>query len=252
MNSNRKPHKATQRPIANLPIILIAYCVLFYQSQTAKRFGLALTVTIAPLLLAAYNGSSNNTTHVVTSTPIASSACEYTCDVAISDDLIRRAIGHAEGTLTVTGEETWAYNGHTDPGNQVWNRGAFSYQHEANSPQDADQKQLARLRRQEQQLRQQAAALNLTLSREEWLNALDLANQAPAAALESGGYMDRLAESRHLFTDQQKAITWARTWSYWDLNLQAWNAPGLGNTELSIWADQARRQKAIAMVVLHE
>jgi hypothetical protein len=212
--------------------------------------GLALTVIIAPLLLAAYNRSSNNPEHVVTSAPIVNSACKHSCDVAITDDLIRRAIGHAEGTLTVTGKETWAYNGHTDPGNQVWNQGAFSYQHEANSPQDADQKQLARLRRQEQQLQQQAEALNLTLSLEEWLNALDLANQAPAAALESGGYMDRLAESRHLFTDQQKAITWARTWSYWDLNLQAWNAPGLGNTELSIWADQARRQEAIAAAVV--
>src|SRR5579883_982546 len=78
-----------------------------------------------------------------------------------SDSLVARTVGHAEGTRTADGHKTRAYYGHTDPGNGVWNLGSFSYQHAASSPEDADAKQLARLKRQRDALRQRAAAARL-------------------------------------------------------------------------------------------
>ena len=59
-----------------------------------------------------------------------------------SDSLVARAVGSAEGTRTAEGGYTAAYYGHVDPGNHKWNLGSFSYQHGANSPTEADAKQL--------------------------------------------------------------------------------------------------------------
>ena len=100
----------------------------------------------------------------------------------------------AEGTRTPSGQPTHAYYGHTDPGNGVWNMGTFSYQHGASSPKEADSKQLKRLQKQGKTLEQQATQADLSMSLGEVLNALDLANQSPRAALERGGYIDRLAQ----------------------------------------------------------
>lgn len=120
---------------------------------------------------------------------------------AVSDDtstlfeggtysLVARIVGHAEGTRTAEGHRTRAYYGHVDPGNGVWNLGSFSYQH-CNSlctPEEADDRQLQRLRNQTALLQQRAAAYGLSLSLEAKLNGIDLANQAPLAALDRGGY----------------------------------------------------------------
>ncbi|OLP18842.1 hypothetical protein BST81_07950, partial [Leptolyngbya sp. 'hensonii'] len=62
-----------------------------------------------------------------------------------SFSLVAKAVGAAEGTRTPDGGRTWAYYGHRDPGNGVWNLGSFSYQHGADSPAEADVKQLRRL-----------------------------------------------------------------------------------------------------------
>lgn len=162
--------------------------------------------------------------------------------------LVARAVGHAEGTRHATGEPTWAYWGHRDPGNQAWNQGTFSYQHAAASPEEADQKQLHRLQRQAQELQLQAQAKGLHLSLPEQLNGIDLANQAPLAALDRG-YIDWLAKAKRLSLSEDEAILWARTWSYWDPDRQTWNAPGLGNDFRHIESDQHRRQRAIATVL---
>ena len=112
-----------------------------------------------------------------------------------ADSLVAHTVGHAEGTRTADGSKTRAYYGHSDPGNGVWNLGSFSYQHEASSPEDADDKQLQRLKRQRDALRQKAAAARLQFSREEELNAIDLANQAPLAALDTPGYVEWLKQA---------------------------------------------------------
>ncbi|HZG38747.1 MAG TPA: hypothetical protein VEZ50_08700, partial [Nodosilinea sp.] len=113
-----------------------------------------------------------------------------------SDSLVAWAVGSAEGTRTPNGAINPAYFGHTDPGNRVWNIGTFSYQHGAKTPEEADQKQLARLQNQGDVLRQRALKHGLNLTLEETLNGLDLANQSPLAAIGRVGYIERLAEAK--------------------------------------------------------
>lgn len=163
-----------------------------------------------------------------------------------ANSLVARVVGSAEGTRTAAGLRTPAYYGHTDPGNGVWNLGSFSYQHGAASPEAADERQLQRLQRQTQTLLERAAAFGLELTLEEKLNGIDLANQAPEAALSRGGYIDWLAEAHQLGMSGQEAIAWARTRSFLDPDTQQWNAPGLGNTVHGIARDQERRMRAIA------
>ena len=168
-----------------------------------------------------------------------------------SNSLIAIAIGSAEGTRSPDGGKTWAYNGHTDPGNGVWNMGTFSWQHGANSPEEADRKQLARLRKQAIALTNKAEEAGIPWGLEEQLNALDLANQSPSAALNAGGYTDRLKEAQAEGLKGSDAILWARTWSYRHPSGTRWNAPGLGNTHHGIRTDQKRRQDAIKAAIAH-
>lgn len=163
--------------------------------------------------------------------------------------LVARAVGSAEGTRTPDGGKTRAYQGHVDPGNGVWNLGTFSYQHGAQSPEEADQRQLRRLRNQALQLRQAAQAKGLELTLEEELNGIDLANQSPRAALSRGGYIDRLHQAREMGLQGTDAVLWARTRSYLDPDSGRWNAPGLGNNIYSITNDQERRLRAIARAI---
>ncbi|MEL7313709.1 MAG: hypothetical protein AAFN08_02015, partial [Cyanobacteria bacterium J06559_3] len=165
------------------------------------------------------------------------------------ESLVARAVGSAEGTRTPEGHKTPAYFGHLDPGNGVWNLGTFSYQHNARTPEEADTQQLHRLQSQSRSLKQKALAHNITLSLEELLNGIDLANQAPQAALDREGYIEWLAEARRLGMTGPDAIVWARTRSFIDPDTQRWNAPGLGNNIHSISRDQSRRVDAIARAV---
>ncbi len=167
-----------------------------------------------------------------------------------TDSLVARAVGNAEGTRTPSGGITAAYFGHTDPGNQVWNMGTFSYQHGATSAAEADQKQLQRLKSQSEVLRKRALKHGLTLTLEETLNGIDLANQSPLAAIGRVGYIERLAEAKlEKGLTGTDAIIVARTRSYINPDTERWNAPGLGNTETSITRDQRRRVEAIARAV---
>lgn len=168
-----------------------------------------------------------------------------------SDSLVARTIGSAEGTRHANGERTQYYRGHTDPGNGVWNLGTFSYQHGANSPEEADAKQLARLQRQGKVIDQKADKAGLDLDLIETLNALDLANQSPMAALNRGGYIDRMVQAQNQGLEGSEAILWARTNSYRYPDSQRWNAPGLGNTLQGVTRDQRRRMQAIASALEH-
>jgi hypothetical protein len=160
--------------------------------------------------------------------------------------LVARAVGSAEGTRTATGGFTAAYQGHTDPGNQAWNMGTFSYQHGATSAEDADRKQLKRLQSQTGVLERRALNRGMSLTLEETLNGIDLANQSPLASIGRVGYIERLAEVKTWGLEGTEAIVVARTRSYINPNTGRWNAPGLGNTEASITRDQRRRTDAIA------
>lgn len=171
-----------------------------------------------------------------------------------SESLVARTVGHAEGTRAADGSKNPAYYGHSDPGNGVWNRGTFSYQFgngENLSPEEADRRQLDKLQGHYQTIQRKAAANNLTLNLEESLNAIDLANQAPLAVTEAGGFVERLAEAKQeKQLTGEAAILEGRVWSYWDPKRGGWDAPGLkaygANTEDSIRHDQDRRMHAIA------
>jgi hypothetical protein len=165
------------------------------------------------------------------------------------NSLVARAVGSAEGTRTSEGDRTWAYRGHTDPGNGVWNLGSFSYQHGADSPEAADRKQLQRLMGQANTLRQAAKAQGIDLTLEAELNGIDLANQSPRAALSRGGYIDRLRQAYDMGLQGSDAVLWARTRAFLDPDTSRWNAPGLGNNVDSITADQERRRRAIARAI---
>lgn len=166
-----------------------------------------------------------------------------------SDSLVAIAVGSAEGTRGPDGSKNPAYHGHVDPGNGVWNLGSFSYQHGANSPEEADAKQLARLRSQAETILSKAEAKGLNLSLEERLNGIDLANQAPKAALDAQGYIDWLADAHAQGMTGSDAILWARVQSFIDPSTQTWDAPGLGNSETRITQDQERRMLAIAKAI---
>ena len=159
-----------------------------------------------------------------------------------------KTVGHAEGTRALDGSKTRAYYGHVDPGNGVWNLGSFSYQHcEAScTPDEADDRQLRRLWGQSQVLGQRAASNGIRLSLEERLNGIDLANQAPLAALDQGGYVDWLSAAHQKGMTGSSAVLWARTYSFLNPRTQRWDAPGLGNRYDSIAEDQERRRVAIA------
>lgn len=166
-----------------------------------------------------------------------------------SDSVVAIAVGNAEGTRSPNGKPNQAFYGHSDPGNGVWNLGTFSYQHGANSPEEADGKQLQRLKKQSQVMQDQATAMGIKLTLEETLNGIDLANQAPKAVLDREGYVAWLAKAHAMGLNGQDAILWARVQSFIDPNTQQWNAPGLGNTADSITHDQQRRMQAIAKAI---
>jgi hypothetical protein len=170
---------------------------------------------------------------------------------------VARVVGAAEGTRTPDGGKTRLYEGHVDPGNGVWNRGTFSYQFgnaENLSPAEADQRQMAKIKRiQETVMQPKAVAAGVApLSQLEELNGIDLINQAPLAVTESGGYIERLAEAKkEKGLSGEEAILDARVWAFWDPQRNGWDAPGLRayddmGKEASIRHDQQRRMGMIA------
>ncbi|MEO0374120.1 MAG: M23 family metallopeptidase [Cyanobacteria bacterium P01_A01_bin.17] len=153
----------------------------------------------------------------------------------LSDDVLRCAIGNAEGTLKDDCTPTTAYYGHTDPGNQAANLGAFSYQHGASSPEQADQRQLVRLRNAEREIQAQAQGRwGQPLSDAALASALDLFNQSPRSAQRFVGLLPSP-------TPTAAQITKARTDSYLDPATGKSEASGFDYSQQRVQADQQRR-----------
>ena len=157
----------------------------------------------------------------------------------LSDKDLVCSIGAAEGTRDARCRPTDAYAGHTDPGNGADNLGTFSYQHGADSPKDADRRQLVRLRQAETDLQIRAKAkFGRPLSKPALGAALDLWNQSPSAA---DSFIDHLPSAKP--TTEQ--MVQARSRSYRDPVTGQLDAPGLGNDAETVEADQARRTEAV-------
>jgi hypothetical protein len=153
----------------------------------------------------------------------------------IPDDLLKRAIGRAEGTRDASGNPTRAFFGHRDPGWQgrCQNQGTFSYQHCAPSPEAADASWLGTLRKAEQDIQAQAQAkFGQPLSQAALVAALDGYTQSPNA-----GTMF----VRHLPTvdPTPQQIIQARTAA-----LQA-SRRAKGGPPMNVPADQQRRVNAV-------
>ena len=144
-------------------------------------------------------------------------------------------IGVAEGTRDSNCKPTRYYIGHTDPGNGADNLGRFSYQHGARSPEEADRKQLKRLRIAEIELQAAATAkFGRPLSKIAIATGLDLWNQSPEAATD---FVQHLPTAN----PTEKQIVKARSQSYVDLETGQLDAPSLGNSHKQVEADQAWR-----------
>lgn len=171
--------------------------------------------------------------------PLAVADASLSVDGIREDELSDRdlicAIGAAEGTRDDNCYPTDAYNGHTDPGNGADNLGSFSYQHGADSPQDADKRQLARLRLAEKDLQAQAQTkFGKPLSKPAIGAALDLWNQSPAAG---SSFVSHLPSA----TPTGQQIIEARSKSYINPATGRLDAPGLGNDPDQVRGDQTRR-----------
>lgn len=176
-----------------------------------------------------------------------------------ADSLVAHCVGAAEGTRTPSGAINPAYFGHTDPGNQVWNKGTFSYQHGAATPEEGDRLQLERLLGQAEIQENQAYEQGLVMTLEERLQGIDLANQSPTSGLGSNGrirsrgYVSLLVDAKLLGVGGEVVhegyalpadVAWARVSSYIDPQTNRWTSSGLGATESDTRRDQQRRMVA--------
>jgi peptidoglycan hydrolase-like protein with peptidoglycan-binding domain len=173
-------------------------------------------------------------------------------ELASPRSLISRAIGHAEGNLDVSGNTTGSYGGHTDYGNGKLNKGTFSYQHAAASPEAADQAQLAKFRA--QQPVYEAAARKAGLDPNNPLLAaayFDTFTQSEAAANLPGGFLDQLPALAREGVSPENIIE-ARVRSFVDPRTGRLDAPAFGNNPSELRRDQARRMDAIVSVLGRE
>jgi hypothetical protein len=153
--------------------------------------------------------------------------------IPLQDGLIKCAIGAAEGTLNDDCSANKNYWGHDDSG--FLNLGAFSYIHEAATPEEADRKQLEHLKGQIPHYQQLAREkFGAELSKAALLSVLDLHNQAPAAAADMVGHLSSADPS-------PQEIIEARARSFVNPATQQLESPGLGNSMERVQADQERR-----------
>ncbi len=153
----------------------------------------------------------------------------------IPDDLLKRAIGRAEGTRDSNGNPTAAYQGHTDPGwaGRCRNQGSFSYQHCAASPEAADASWLGTLRKAEQDINAQAQAkFGQPLSQAALVAVLDGYTQSPDAG-------KRLVEHLPTADPNPQQIIAARTAA-----LEA-SRRAKGGPPMNVPRDQQRRVNAL-------
>lgn len=153
-----------------------------------------------------------------------------------SDELLKRAIGRAEGTRDSKGNPTAAFQGHKDPGwsGRCKNQGSFSYQHCANSPDEADRKWLEVLRKAEGNIQAQAQdKFGQPLSMPAMVAALDGYTQSPDA----GG--KRFVKHLPTADPSPEQLIAARTAALTE------SRQVLGGPPMNVPADQQRRVNAL-------
>ncbi|NEO85518.1 MAG: M23 family metallopeptidase [Spirulina sp. SIO3F2] len=169
-----------------------------------------------------------------------------------------RAIGYAEGTLTLEGKPTQAYWGHSDPGNFRRNQGWCSDQGRGGGNVElANQKCLERVQQRLELIKTdlQAAQLNPETQPLVLVNTVDLYNQASPWVSRQFPAAYRRARQQGLNGEQ--AIVWARVEAFRRRGkIDASGLIGICQREgrrVSDWdcvaADQRRRVQAISAVL---
>lgn len=176
----------------------------------------------------------------------------------VSQELVRKAIGHAEGNLTASGERTSLYYGHTDPGNGVRNYGYCSNQNRTSGVEGADESCDRYISQFKSRVAKELVAAGIGLDdKEAYINTLDLANQAHPRTFPRFPY--KLAEARKKGLQGLDAITYARVQSFGRGGREATGLIGICRRENRpvtdeecVAYDQRRRARAIRSVLERE
>ncbi|NJO41562.1 MAG: hypothetical protein HC769_19150 [Cyanobacteria bacterium CRU_2_1] len=153
------------------------------------------------------------------------------------------AIGVAEGTRTPNGDRTFPWEQHSDPGNGAVNRGTFSWQFEASSPEEADQKALNWIRHEIiPYLLQEAHREGITLDAETVVQGIDLWTQAPKAGAD---FIKNLKRCQRQSQSGVDGVLCARVESFVDPATGALQAAGFKNELGWLMDNQIQRINAI-------
>ena len=149
----------------------------------------------------------------------------------LTDQEIICSIGDSEGTRDINCQPNQAYYGHNDPvqGGRCRNIGTFSYQHCANSPEEADAKWLVKIREAENNMQAEAKArFGEYLSPKAIAAGVDAFTQSPQA---STVYVRNLPSANPSFEEivdaRIRSLNWSRARS--------------GGRPMNVRADQRRR-----------
>lgn len=157
------------------------------------------------------------------------------------------ALGAAEGTRTPEGRKTLIWHHHTDPGNGAINKGTFSWQLGAATPEEADLKGLARIRLEAiPALIQAAEREQLRFDVETLVQGADLWNQAPGAGINFVRNLKRCLEAT---ATMDAAVLCARVESFYDPVTGELDASGFNDDRAWLEDDQRRRMEAIKTVL---
>jgi len=159
--------------------------------------------------------------------------------ISSPNDPIFLAIGINEGTRRADGGFNKAYYGHTDPGDQKWNRGTVSAR--AGTPEEADKTWMNKLANTQRKYEPQLSTFGLTQGSGEYndilFNILDLTVQAPAAV------PDFVKQIPQLITQgiTPQSIGRARANAFFNPRTGKLEASGFGNSFQRLLRDQVSR-----------
>lgn len=166
---------------------------------------------------------------------------------ASPDSLGSIAVGVAEGTRTPEGGRTEIWAHHSDPGNEAINQGTFAWQLGAASPEEADQKAIARILNEAvPHLLQKADQSGMVLDLDQLMQGIDLWNQAPRAGAD---FVENLKRCQQLGQSQKATLLCARVQSFRNATTGDLEASGFENDLALLEQDQSRRITKIQQVL---
>ncbi|MBD1909734.1 MULTISPECIES: hypothetical protein [unclassified Leptolyngbya] len=157
------------------------------------------------------------------------------------------AIGMAEGTRTIEGDRTSAWQSHVDPANEAINQGTFSWQGNAISARHADQQAINHIQTTViPSLLEDGAQQGVMLNPRLLIQGVDLWIQSPAAGT---AFISNLKNCQRQNKPQHSIILCARVRSYYDSQTGELDASGFNNNPDLLVQDQLRRIRKVEQAV---